>query len=126
MFFKKRQRDSSLICKLAMKNPRAFEEMLAITNKYALTEEATLDNRDAKKDKESSQSDQSDTSKNNDKMRKHDRSLANVERSQHNRTEYRPYSVEFEGFLERISIFHLRGNTRLGTATDCKDLQMKS
>jgi hypothetical protein len=37
MFFKKGLRDSSLIHKLAMKNPRASEEMLAITKKYALT-----------------------------------------------------------------------------------------
>jgi hypothetical protein len=126
MFIKKRLRDSSLICKLTMKNPRAFKETLAITNKYALAEEMTLNNRDAKKDKESSQSDRSDTSKNNDKMRKPDGSLVNVEQSQCNRTKYRPWLVEFEGFLERISIFHPRGNTRLGTATDCKDLQTKS
>jgi hypothetical protein len=30
MFFKKGVRDSSLICKLTMKNPRTSEEMLAI------------------------------------------------------------------------------------------------
>jgi hypothetical protein len=57
MFFKKGLRDSSLICKLIMKNLRAFEEMLAIANKYALTEEATLGNIDSKMDKESGQSD---------------------------------------------------------------------
>jgi hypothetical protein len=57
MFFKKGLRDSSLIRKLSMKNPRTSEEMLAIANKYALAEEATLDNRDTKKDKEPSQSD---------------------------------------------------------------------
>jgi hypothetical protein len=55
MFFKKGLRDSSLICKLIMKNLRAFKEMLAIANKYALTEEATLGNIDSKKDKESGQ-----------------------------------------------------------------------
>jgi hypothetical protein len=43
MFFKKGLRDSSVICKLAMKNPRTSEEMLAIANKYALAEEVTLD-----------------------------------------------------------------------------------
>jgi hypothetical protein len=57
MFFKKGLRDSSLIHKLAMKIPRTSEEMLVIANKYALVEEVTLDNRDAKKDKEPSQSD---------------------------------------------------------------------
>jgi hypothetical protein len=36
MFFKKGLRDSSLIRKLAMKNPMTSEEMLAIANKYAL------------------------------------------------------------------------------------------
>jgi hypothetical protein len=52
MFFKKGLRDSSLICKLSMKNLRMSEEMLAIANKYALDEEAPLDNRDrdSKKD----------------------------------------------------------------------------
>jgi hypothetical protein len=39
MFFKKGLRDLPLICKLAMKNPRTSEEMLAITNKYTLVEE---------------------------------------------------------------------------------------
>jgi hypothetical protein len=39
MFLKKGLRDSSLIHKLTKKNPRTSEEMLAITNKYALAEE---------------------------------------------------------------------------------------
>jgi hypothetical protein len=39
MFFKKGLRDSCLIWKLAMKNPRTFEEMLVITNKYAIVTE---------------------------------------------------------------------------------------
>jgi hypothetical protein len=56
MFFKKVLRDSSLIRKLIMKNSRTSKEMLAITNKYALAEKATLDNRDAM-EKELSQSD---------------------------------------------------------------------
>jgi hypothetical protein len=42
MFFKKGLKDLSLICKLAMKNPWTSEEMLAITNKYALAEKVTL------------------------------------------------------------------------------------
>jgi hypothetical protein len=55
------------------------EEMLAIANKYALAEEATLDTRDQKKDKELGHSDQPNTTKNNDKKRKSDRSVAEVE-----------------------------------------------
>jgi hypothetical protein len=55
------------------------EEMLAIANKYALAEEATLDTRDQKKDKELGHSDQPNTTKNNDKMRKSDHSVAEVE-----------------------------------------------
>jgi hypothetical protein len=35
MFFKKGLKDSDLIHKLAMKNPRTSEEMLSIANKYA-------------------------------------------------------------------------------------------
>jgi hypothetical protein len=46
IFFKKGLRDSSMICKLAMKNPRTSEEMFAIANKYTLAEEATLDTRE--------------------------------------------------------------------------------
>jgi hypothetical protein len=46
MFFKKRLRDSSLICKLAMKNPRMSEAIFTIANKFALAEEATLDTRE--------------------------------------------------------------------------------
>jgi hypothetical protein len=52
MFFKKGRRDSPLIHKLTMKNLKMPVEMLAIANKYDLAEEATLDNKDAKKDKE--------------------------------------------------------------------------
>jgi hypothetical protein len=43
---------SSLIQKLAMKNPRTLEEMLAIANNYVLAEEATLHTREQKKVKE--------------------------------------------------------------------------
>jgi hypothetical protein len=49
MFFKKGLRDSSLIHKLAMKNPRTSEEIFTIANKYALAEEVTLDTREQKK-----------------------------------------------------------------------------
>jgi hypothetical protein len=60
MFFKKGLTDLSLIRKLGMKNPRTFEEMLAIAHKYAMAEETTLDNsdpnKDSKKDKEQGQS----------------------------------------------------------------------
>jgi hypothetical protein len=52
MFFNKGLRDSFLIRKLTMKSPRTSEEMLAITNKYALAEEAALDTREQKKEKE--------------------------------------------------------------------------
>jgi hypothetical protein len=57
MFFKKGLRDSSLIHKLTMENPRTSEAMFAITNKYALAEEATLDTREQKKE-ESGHTDQ--------------------------------------------------------------------
>jgi hypothetical protein len=53
MFFKKGLRDSSLIHKLTMNNPRTSKEMLEIANKYALAEEATIDTKEQKKDKES-------------------------------------------------------------------------
>jgi hypothetical protein len=108
MFFKKGLRDSSLICNLAMKNPRTSEEMLAITNKYALAKEATINTRDQKKDKELSHSDQSDTSKSNDKKRKSDHSIADMEHPHRNK-EYCSHLGEFEGFLDRIYIFHPQG-----------------
>ncbi len=63
-----------------MKNPRMSEEMLAITNKYALAEEATLDNKEQKKENESGHTDQPSSSKGHDKKRKADRSVNNIER----------------------------------------------
>jgi hypothetical protein len=79
MFFKKWLRDSSLIHKLTMKNPRTSEEMLAIGNKYALAEEVTLGTRDQKKDKELGHSIQPNTSMSNSKKRKSDHFVAVVE-----------------------------------------------
>jgi hypothetical protein len=105
MFFKKGLRNSSLIRKLTMKNPRTLEEMLAITNKYALAEEAILDTREQKKEKESGHADQPNSSKGRDKKRKADCSVNAVDRPRHNK-EYRPRSSEFEGLLDRICIFH--------------------
>jgi hypothetical protein len=78
MFFKRGLRDSSLIHKLAMKNLRTTEQMLAIANKYALAEEATLDTREQKK--ESGHTDQPSSSKGHDKKRKADCSINAVER----------------------------------------------
>jgi hypothetical protein len=101
-----------LIRKLTIKNPRTSEEMLAIANKYALAEKVTFDNRDpnrdSKKDKESGQLDRPSSSKGNNKKRKLDRSMANIEQL-HRSKEYRPQLGEFEGFLDRICIFHLQG-----------------
>jgi hypothetical protein len=48
MFFKKGLRDSSLIRKLAMKNHRTSEQMLAIANRYGVAKEVTLDTREQK------------------------------------------------------------------------------
>jgi hypothetical protein len=62
MFLKKGLRDSSLIRKLTIKNRRMSEEMLAIVNRYALADEATIDTKEQKKDKESGHSDQPSTS----------------------------------------------------------------
>jgi hypothetical protein len=79
MFFKKGLKDSFMICKLTMKNPRTSEEMFAIANRYALVEEATLDNRE-QKEKELGYMDQPSLSKSHDKKRKADRSVNAVER----------------------------------------------
>jgi hypothetical protein len=119
MFFKKGIRDSSLICKLAMKNPMTSEEMLPIANKYALAEEATLNNREQKKEKESSHADQPSSSKGHDKKRKVDHSVSTVERPPHNK-EYQPRPGESEGFLDRICIFHPQGKHK---TWDCNRLQ---
>jgi hypothetical protein len=78
MFFKKVLKDSSLIHKLTMKNPRTSEEMFAIANRYALTEEATLDTKE-KKEKESGHTDQPSSSKGHDKKRKADHFINTME-----------------------------------------------
>jgi hypothetical protein len=121
-FFKKGLRDLSLVHMLTMKDPSSFEEMLAIANKYAVAEEVTLDNRDTQKDKEPGQSDRPSTSKNNDKKRKLDHSVAGVHQLCYNKIEYWPWPEEFEGFLDRICIFHPKKSTRFSTATDCRGL----
>jgi hypothetical protein len=116
-----------LIHKLGMKNTRTSEEMLAIANKYTLAEEVSLDNRYPKKDKKSSQSDRPDTSTNNDKKRKHELSVANVEQPHHNRTKYQPQPSEFEGFLDRICIFSSPGKAQdSGLRPTAKALLTKS
>jgi hypothetical protein len=66
-------------------------------------------------------SDQPSTSKSNNKKRKSDCSIANVERSCHNK-EYQPQLGEYESILEQICIFHPRESTRPRTVTDCKAL----
>jgi superfamily II RNA helicase len=82
-----------------MKNPGIFEDMLAITNKYAMVEEAALDTREQKKEKESGHPDQPSSSKGHDKKRNVDRSMNNVEQSCRNK-EYRPRPSDFEGFVD--------------------------
>jgi hypothetical protein len=67
MFFEKGLMDSSLIYKLTMKKPRTIEGMFAITNKYTLAEDATLDTREQKKEKESGHTDQPRSSKGHNK-----------------------------------------------------------
>jgi hypothetical protein len=78
MFFMRGLRDSSLIHKLTMKNPRTSEDMLAIANKYALAEEVTFDTREQKKE-ESGHTDQPSSSKGHDKKRKVDHAVNAVE-----------------------------------------------
>jgi hypothetical protein len=107
MFFKGGLKDSTLIRKLEMKNPRTLEEMLAITNKYALAEEATLETRESKKDQKLSYPDRPGTSKSNNKKRKYDHSVAIVERPRRNRTEYWPRPDEYNGFLDGILKLHI-------------------
>jgi hypothetical protein len=79
MFFKKGLKDPALIHKLTTKNPRASEAMFAITNKYALVEEVTLDTREQKKEKDSGHADRPSSSKDHDKKRKVDHSANVVE-----------------------------------------------
>jgi hypothetical protein len=57
MFFEKQLRDSSLIHMLTIKNPKTWEDMFAIANKYTLAKESTFDTREQKKQKESGHTD---------------------------------------------------------------------
>jgi hypothetical protein len=59
--------------------------MLAIANKYAQAEEATLDTREQKKEKESGHMDQPNSSKGHNKKRKVNHSINVVEWPRHNR-----------------------------------------
>jgi hypothetical protein len=62
-----------------MKNPNMLEVIFAIANKYALAEEATLDNREQKKEKESGHVNQPSSLKGHGKKRKVDHSINAVE-----------------------------------------------
>jgi hypothetical protein len=106
MFFKEGLRDPSFIYNLTMKTPRMSETMFAIANKYALAEEVTLDIREQKE--EWRHTDQPSSFKGHDKKRKADHSVNAEERPRHNK-EYWPELGEFEGFLDRICIFHPHG-----------------
>jgi hypothetical protein len=119
MFFKKGLRDSYLIHKLTMKNPKTSEDKLAITNKCTLAKEATIYTKEQKRDKESGHSDQLDTSKSQDKRRKMDCSVVNIERPHCNK-EYQPRLGEFEGFLDQIYIFQTQGKRK---TQDCDRIQ---
>jgi hypothetical protein len=57
MFFEKQLRDSSLIHMLAIKNPKTWEDMFAIANKYTLAKESIFNTREQKKQKESGHTD---------------------------------------------------------------------
>jgi hypothetical protein len=116
MFFKKGLREPSLIRKLAMKNPRTSEVMFYITNRYALAEEVTLNNREQK---ELGYTDQPSSSKGHNKKRKLDHSANAAERPRHHK-EYRPRPGEFEGFMDRICFFTSKESTRPKTAIDSK------
>jgi hypothetical protein len=89
-----------------MKNPRMLGQMFSIANKYAPAEEATLDTREQKK--ESGHPDQPSSSKGHEKNRKQDCSVNAVEWP-HHCMEYQPRPGKFEGFLDRICIFHPQG-----------------
>jgi hypothetical protein len=86
-----------------------------------LAEEATLDTKEQKK--ESGHTDQASTSKGHDKKRKAGCSINAVEWPWHHK-EHRPRPWEFEGFLDRICIFHPRESTRPRTTTESKVSQM--
>jgi hypothetical protein len=49
-----------------------------------------------------------------------DRFVANIEQSRRNITEYQPRPGEFEGFMDRICIFHFQGKYK---TWDCDRLQ---
>jgi hypothetical protein len=105
MFFKKGLRYPALIQKLAMMNSKTSEAMFAISNRYALAEEVTLDTREQKKEKDSGHVDKPSSSKGHDKERKTYRSVNVVEQPRCNK-EYWPKPGKFEGFLDHICIFH--------------------
>jgi hypothetical protein len=102
-----------------MKNFRMSEAMFAIANKYAPTEEVTLDTREQKKLKESGHMDQPSSCKGHNRKRKADHSINAVERPRCNK-EYQPRPGEFEGFLDHIYNFC---SQRKHKTRDCDQLQ---
>jgi hypothetical protein len=83
--------------------------MFAITSRYALAEEATLDTREQKKEKDLGHADQPISSKGHDKKRKTDRFDNAVERPK--------LGNLMASWIAFASSTH-RESTRLGTVTD--------
>jgi hypothetical protein len=99
-----RGRTISIAWSFQLKLLVSLKHVISITSLIRYMRCYTLDIRDLKKDKELGHSDHPNTSKSNDKKRKSDRSMANVERLHRNK-EYQTWLGEFEGLLDRICIF---------------------
>jgi hypothetical protein len=114
MFFKKGLKDSSLIQKLTMKNPRMSEEMLDITNKYALVGEATLNTREQKKEELVHTT-----------IRRGKRIVPSTWWNGRKTRSIYPGRVNLKAFWITSSFSTPRECIRPGTATDSKVLQMR-
>jgi hypothetical protein len=98
--------------------------MFAITNKYVLVEEATLDTREQKTEKASGHTDHPSSSKCYNKKRKVDHSINVVDG--HNATgSTNPGRVNLKVSWIASTFSTPRKNTRPGTAIDSKILQMR-
>jgi len=113
MYFKKRLKDPEFFRKLARKDVRTCEELFFIANQYALAEEAVLKTRKNRRDRKTSHHEKHESSRTQDKKKKSDCEVMNIERPRSPKPVHGINPTECADFLERKSVIHPQGNHKM-------------
>ena len=113
MYFKKGLRDTGLFHKLARKDVRTCEELFDIENQYATAEEVVSETQESKRDKKTSHHDRSESSRSQEKKKKADREVANIERPRSPKPTHRVKPNKCAEFLECKCVIHPQRNHKM-------------